>query len=99
MINAGTLLEKDCTTTVIFLQVPHVVKMASFRKAALIRLSQALEEALTTVQSSRDALLQAAQQANRVAMSQQVRQHMALVMDVVSIVHQSSASAAQATAV
>ena len=80
------------------LQVPQAVKMASFRKAALIRLSQALQEALTTIQSSRDALLQAAQQANRVAMSQQVRRQMAVVMDVVSIVHRSSASAAQANA-
>ncbi len=75
------------------LKVPQSVRVAAFRKAALIRLSETLQEALHTVKDSKNVLLQSAQHANRVAMSQQVRQQMSLVVDLLSAIWRSSTSA------
>jgi len=82
---------------VLLLKVPQSVRVAAFRKAALIRLSETLQEALRTVKDSKNVLLQSAQHANRVAMSQQVRQQMSLVKEVLSAIRHSSASAAHSS--
>ena len=79
---------------VLVLKVPQSVRVAAFRKAALIRLSETVQEALHTIEDSKNALLLSAQHANRVAMSQQVRQQMSLVMKLLSAIWQSSTSAA-----
>ncbi|KAA6430051.1 MAG: hypothetical protein FRX49_00482 [Trebouxia sp. A1-2] len=78
-------------------QVPQSVRVAAFRKAALIRLSETLQEALHTVKNSKNVLLQSAQHANRVAMIQQVRQQMSLIMELLSAIRHSSTSAAHSS--
>ncbi len=83
---------------VLVLKVPQSVRVAAFRKAALIRLSETLQETLNTVKDSKNVLLQCAQHANRVAMSQQVRQQMTLVVDLLSAIRHSSTSAAHSSA-
>ena len=78
---------------VLVLKVPQSVRVAAFRKAALIRLSETVQEALHTIEDSKNVLLHSAQHANRVAMSQQVRQQMSLVMKLLSAIWHSSTSA------
>ncbi len=82
---------------VLLLKVPQSVRVAAFRKAALMHLSETLEEALHTVKDSKNVLLQSAQHANRVAMSQQVQQQMSLVVKLLSAIRHSSTSAAHSS--
>ncbi|DBB07098.1 TPA: hypothetical protein ACH3X1_011679 [Trebouxia sp. C0004] len=73
------------------------------RQAAEQRLSLQMmqhdvhQEALHTVKDSTNVLLHSAQHANRVAMSQQVRQQMSLVVDLLSAIRHSSTSAANSS--
>ena len=85
------------SSNVLVLKVPQSVRVAAFRKAALIRLSETLQEALHTVKNSKNVLLQSAQHANRVAMIQQVRQQMSLIMELLSAIRHSSTSAAHSS--
>ena len=77
------------------MQLPQAARLAAFRKAALARLADAVQDALLTVENSRKALMQATQTANRIAMSQQVRQQLKVFQDVLIAVRQSALAAIQ----
>ena len=75
------------------MQLPQAARLAAFRKAALVRLADATQDALLSVESSRQALMQAAQQANRIAMSQHIRQQLKVLQDVLFAIQQSALAA------
>ena len=78
-----------------YMQLPQAARLAAFRKAALVRLADATQDALLSVESSRQALMQAAQQANRIAMSQHIRQQLKVLQDVLFAIQQSALAAVQ----